>query len=209
MRRVLLAPEGVHQVVVPRAVQQVHAGLRFWAALRDEVVHVDLHPTAAAAACALAAAAPGGQAAVEIHDPDGHLQGKWAGAGAGAGAGRGQGAGRARAGSRQEMSAGEQASRQATSTSMEAGVELCKSPRAPSTSIPASATNRPQLACRASVRATSCTWSLSSPMGSTHLEQKVATSRSLRPCAVGEGHTNTQTAVGSGHPGSRVANWQC
>jgi hypothetical protein len=74
---------------VPWAVQQVHAGLRGgWAALRDEVVHVNLHRPTATALAALPAAAPRGQAAVEIHNPDGHLRARRAGAGHERGSGR-------------------------------------------------------------------------------------------------------------------------
>lgn len=68
---------GTH--VVAGAVQQVHARpRRRGAALRDEVVLVDMHVSGAAAAAAR------GQGAVEVNHPDGHLlrAGRQAGGGA-------------------------------------------------------------------------------------------------------------------------------
>lgn len=76
--------------------------------------------------------------------------------------------------------------------------------------------HRALLACRASVRATSCTWSLSSPMGSTHFEQKVATSKSLRPCIQEDGdcqasrqQSGLTTLCQQSSSPTLCANWHC
>lgn len=53
----------------------------------------------------------------------------------------------------------------------------------------------PPRTCSASVSATRCTWSLSSPMGSTHFWQKVATSRSDRPCKTGQDNNTCSCAT--------------